>query len=79
MDDAIEGSKELLAETVQAFKTGMRGEEYVPGSGGSPGLHLQEEFDRLDELRTSGTLTEEEFQAARSRLVHPTEQKDADH
>lgn len=69
MDDAIEGSKELLSETVQAFKTGLRGEDYVPGSGGSPGLHRDEELAKLEELRASGTLTEEEYTAARQRLL----------
>lgn len=69
MEEAAEGSKELLKETVQAFKTGLRGDEYVPGSGGSPGLHRDEELAKLDELRASGTLTEEEYRAARSRLL----------
>jgi hypothetical protein len=69
MDDAIENSKELLSETVQAFKTGLRGEEYVPGSGGSPGLRRDEELAKLHELHTSGTLTDEEYDAARRRLL----------
>lgn len=37
----------LLAETVQAFKTGLRGEEYEPGSGGSPALKTEEELRAL--------------------------------
>jgi hypothetical protein len=73
MDDAIEGGKDLLAETVQAFKTGLRGDEYVPGSGGSPGVHRDDELAKLEELRASGTLTESEFAAARARLMRSTE------
>jgi hypothetical protein len=73
MDEAIEGGKELLSETVQAFKTGLRGEEYVPGSGGSPGLRRDEELAKLDNLRASGTLTEEEYAAARERLLEATD------
>ena len=69
MDEAIGGSKELLQETVQAFKTGLRGEEYVPGSGGSPALHRDEELAKLEELHASGTLTDDEFAAAKSRLL----------
>ncbi|HEX8918451.1 MAG TPA: SHOCT domain-containing protein [Chloroflexota bacterium] len=69
MDEAVEGGKELLSETVQAFKTGLRGEEYIPGSGGSPGLKRDEEIAKLDDLRASGTLTEEEYLAARARVM----------
>jgi predicted Zn-dependent peptidase len=73
MDDAIEGTKDLLAETVQAFKTGLRGEEYVAGSGGSPGLRRDEELAKLEELRASGTLSQEEYNAARARLLGSSE------
>lgn len=73
MDDAIEESKELLSETAQAFKTGLRGEKYVPGSGGSPELRRDEELAKLEELRASGTLTQAEFDAASARLLGPVE------
>ncbi|GAC1336043.1 MAG: hypothetical protein NVSMB22_28710 [Chloroflexota bacterium] len=69
MDDALDGGKELLSETVQAFKTGLRGDTYIPGSGGSPGLHRDEELAKLEQLRASGTLTEDEFHAAKRRLL----------
>jgi hypothetical protein len=69
MDDAIDGSKDLLSETVAAFKTGLRGDEYVPGSGGSPGLHRDEELAKLTDLRESGTLSETEYRAAMARLL----------
>jgi hypothetical protein len=32
MDETVEGGKELLAETVRAFKTGLHGQEYTPGA-----------------------------------------------
>jgi hypothetical protein len=69
MDDAVEGGKELLSETVQAFKAGMRGQEYIPGSVGAAALRREEELAKLQELRESGTLTDEEFIAARTRLL----------
>jgi hypothetical protein len=69
MDDAIEGTKELMSETARAFKKGMHGEEYVPGEAGTPQAHIQDELWRLQELRESGTLSEAEFQAARKRLT----------
>jgi hypothetical protein len=69
MDDAVEGGKELLSETVRAFKTGLRGDDYVPGSGGSPGLRIDEEMAKLEDLHASGTLTDEEFAAAKERLL----------
>lgn len=72
MDDAVDGGKELLAETVQAFKTGLRGDEYVPGSGGSPGVHRDEDLAKLKELRESGTLTEHEYTVAKMRLLRST-------
>ncbi|HLJ66897.1 MAG TPA: SHOCT domain-containing protein [Chloroflexota bacterium] len=70
MDETVDGTRELLKETVQAFKTGMRGDEYVPGSGGSPGLLQDEELAKLEELHDSGTLSDEEFAAARARLLN---------
>ena len=69
MDEAVEGGKELLSETVQAFKTGLRGDEYVAGSGGSPGLKRDEEMAKLDDLHASGTLTDDEYRVARARVM----------
>lgn len=71
MDDAVEESKELLNETVRAFKTGLRGQDYVPGSGGSPEVRRDDELAKLEELRESGTLSDDEYHAARLRLLHP--------
>jgi hypothetical protein len=69
MDDAVKGTKDLLSETARAFKTGLHGKEYVPGSGGSSDVKRDEDLTKLDELRQSGTLTEEEYATARERLL----------
>lgn len=68
MDDTIEGGKELLAETVHAFKTGLQGDEYVPGEAASH-VHEHEELTKLRQLHAAGTLTDEEFENARARLA----------
>ena len=69
MEESVDGAKDLLEETVQSFKTGLRGDEYVQGSGGSPGLHRDEDLAKLRELHDSGTLTDEEFADARARVL----------
>jgi len=74
MDETIEGGKELVTETVRAFKTGLRGQEYVPGSGGSPEVRRDEELAKLEQLHDSGTLTDEEYGAARERLMSASDE-----
>lgn len=69
MDDAVEGGKELAAETIQAFKLGLQGEEYVPGRDNAEVLRRSENLAKLDDLRASGVLSESEFEAARERIV----------
>ncbi len=77
MDETVEGGKELLAETVRAFKTGLHGQEYTPGSYDAAAIQRDEELSKLHELRASGTLTDEEFIAARERLFRPEAASDA--
>lgn len=69
MGDAIEGGKELAAETIQAFKLGLQGEDYIPGRDNSEVLKRTESLAKLDDLRASGALTEDEFLAARERVL----------
>ncbi len=69
MGDAVEGGKELAAETIQAFKLGMQGEEYVPGRDNAEVLARTENLTKLDELRAAGVLSESEFLAARARAM----------
>ncbi len=77
MDETVEGGKELLAETVRAFKTGLHGQEYTPGSYDAAAIERDEELAKLNELRASGTLSEEEFIAARERLFRPEAMPDS--
>jgi len=77
MDETVEGGKELLAETVRAFKTGLHGQEYTPGSYDAAAIERDEELAKLNELRASGTLSEEEFIAARERLFRPQAMPDS--
>ncbi len=77
MDETVEGGKELLAETVRAFKTGLHGQEYTPGSYDAAAIQRDEELAKLKELHASGTLSEEEFIAARERLFRPEEMPDS--
>lgn len=76
MDDKIETGKELLSETVRAFKTGMHGHDYVPGEDNSATLEMEDQLAKLTELRDAGTLSEPEFLAARQRLLDSTESSD---
>jgi len=69
MDDAIEEGKHLLSETVRAFRTGTHGHEYVPGVDNSAALDLEDQLAKLTELRDAGTLTKDEFEDARTRLL----------
>ncbi len=69
MDDAIEGGKELASETIQAFKLGLQGEDYIPGRDNTEVLRRSENLTKLDDLRSSGALTEAEFLAARARIL----------
>ena len=41
----------------------------MPGADDTELLAMEDEHDKLTELRNSGTLSEEEFQAARKRLL----------
>lgn len=69
MGDAVEGGKELAAETIQAFKLGLQGEDYVPGRDNTEVLRRNENLSKLDDLRASGALSEREYEAARARIV----------
>lgn len=69
MDDAIEGGKELASETIQAFKLGLQGEDYIPGRDNTEVLRRSENLTKLDDLRSSGALTEAEFLAVRARIL----------
>lgn len=77
MDETVEGGKELLAETVRAFKTGLHGQEYTPGSYDAAAIERDEELAKLNELRASGTLAEDEFITARERLFRPEAMPDS--
>jgi len=69
MDDAIEGGKHLLSETVRAFRTGTHGHEYVPGVDNAAALDMEDQLAKLTELCHAGTLTDDEFEDARTRLL----------
>ncbi len=77
MDETVEGGKELLAETVRAFKTGLHGQEYRPGTYDAAAIERDEELAKLNELHASGTLSEDEFIAARERLFRPEAMPDS--
>ena len=69
MDDAVEGGKELVSETIRAFKLGMQGEDYIPGRDNAEVLERTESLAKLDDLHASGALTDQEFLAARERVL----------
>lgn len=69
MGDAVDGGKELAAETIQAFKLGLQGEKYVPGRDNAEVLRRTENLAKLDDLRASGALSESEYLAARERII----------
>jgi hypothetical protein len=79
LDEAVDGTKELLGETVRAFKTGLKGEEYVPFEQTEPETESHpgspsdpDKYDRLaklNDLRLSGALTEEEFEREKHKLL----------
>lgn len=71
MGDAVEEGKELASDTIQAFKLGMQGEEYVPGRDNAEVLARTENLTKLDDLRAAGVLSESEFLAARARILGP--------
>lgn len=69
MGDAVEGGRELAAETIQAFKLGLQGEDYVPGRDNTEVLRRNENLSKLDDLRASGALSGSEYEAARERIL----------
>ena len=69
MRDPVEEGKHLLSETMRAFRAGLHGHEYEPGVDNSALLDMEDQLAKLTELRDAGTLTEEQFQDAKARLL----------
>jgi Short C-terminal domain len=72
--------KRLLSETARAFRAELHGQKYssggkanaqqVPsGSGNLAPLDKYDQIAKLNELRTAGALTEEEFQQEKAKLL----------
>ena len=72
MSEIDRNPKRILGETVRAFKSGLRGEDYTPDLGLSQPPSAPDKYDRLAklaELWKTGALTEEEFRQEKAKLL----------
>ena len=80
MNDDAEAIKQILGETVKAFQSGLKGEEYENPltEDHEPAARIDEEpaqpdpynaVAKLHELKLAGAISEDEYQREKARLL----------